>query len=383
MPRIIKSLVQMNADSLRYLADNTDITYLSEGSIARGLVEATNIEISRLGQYVASTYANSFINSAESYYLDQIGEGVGLLRNTASKAYATQEDQNVKFYIASGKLGEYFPDSGNLNNGLIPVGTTISTSDGEITYKTSSTVRFPYNAQEVFVPVISEYDGETSRVGRNTLVVHSGPQAVSVTNLSSIDNGGDNESDSLYRFRLSNHLAASPTANEASIKLTALSNPDVSRIVFKEFARGAGTFDALLVPVGNQLSRNTASFTESAIERVSAFGISSRIIEPSYIKFSMSIQLVPVDRSGSGALDVAKLSARNAILNYIDTIPMGGEMIVNRVRAAALDGAGTAIKDIKIIEMCFDNKPHSIRNYKLQSDELFTPSTTEQAIRVI
>ena len=97
----------------------------------------------------------------------------------------------------------------------------------------------------------------------------------------------------------------------------------------------------------------------------------------------MSIQLVPVDRSGSGALDVAKLSARNAILNYIDTIPMGGEMIVNRVRAAALDGAGTAIKDIKIIEMCFDNKPHSIRNYKLQSDELFTPSTTEQAIRVI
>lgn len=373
----------MNSDSLKYLAENTNITYLSEGSIARSLVEATNIEVSRLGEYIASTYANSFINSAESYYLDQIGEGVGLKRDVAFKAFATEEDQNVKFSVASGKLGDYFPDPGNANNGLIPSGTSVTTADGEISFSVSKSVRFPYNAQEVFVPVSADNVGEAYRVGRYTLVSHGGNQAVSVTNLKSINNGSDNESDASYRFRLSNHLAASPTANETAIKLSVLSNPDVARVEFKEFARGAGTFDALLVPVGNQLSRSTAGLTERAIELVSAFGISSRVIEPTYIKFSMSIQLMPVDKYATGATDVAKLGARNSILNYIDTIPMGGEMIVNRIRSAALTGAGSNIKDIKIIEMCFDNRPHSIRNYSLKPDELFTPSTTEQAIRVI
>ena len=383
MPRIIKTLAQMNSDSLNYLADNTDITYLSEGSIARAMVEATNIEVSRLGEYVASTYTNVFINTAESFYLDQIGAGIGLRRDVSSKPATSQEDSNIKFSVASGKLGQYFPDSSNLNNGLIPAGLSISTADGSIVYKTSKAISFPYNATEVFVAAIADGEGTDYRVGRNKLVIHTGNSAVNVTNTKAISSGSNTEPDASYRFRLSNHLATTATANEAAVRITAMSNPDVSRVVLKEFARGAGTFDALLVPTNNQLSSATKNYTTRAIELISAFGISSRVIEPTYVSFSMSIQLIPQAGTASGSLDAAKLSAKNSVLNYIDTIPMGGELIINRIRAAALSAVTGSVKDIRVIEICFDNRPHSIRNRKLASDELFTPSTEQEAIKVI
>lgn len=383
MPKTIKTLAQMNSDSLRYLAENTDITYLSEGSIARGLVESTNLEISRLGEYVSSTYSNVFVNTAESFYLDQIGAGIGLARDVSSKASSTEEDKNVKFSVASGKLGVYFPDPSNLNNGLIPAGLSITTSDGSIVYKTSKAISFPYNASEVFIAVIADGEGESYRVGRNKLVSHTGDAAVNVTNLKAISSGSDTESDASYRFRISNYLASTATANESAVRITAMSNPDVSSIQLREFARGAGTFDALLIPVNNQLSSSTKNYTKRAIELVSAFGISSRVIEPTYVTFSMSIQLIPEAGIASGSLDAAKLSVRSSILNYIDTIPIGGELIINRVRAAALQAASGSVKDIRIIEICFDNRPHSIRNRKLEADELFTPSTEQEAIKVI
>ena len=43
------------------------------------------------------------------------------------------------------------------------------------------------------------------------------------------------------------------------------------------------------------------------------------------------------------------------------------------------------IKDIKILELCIDGRPHVIRNIKLRPDELFTPHVdrTEEAIQII
>ena len=76
----------MNSDALQYLAQNTDITFLSEGSIARSLVEATNLEVSKVQEYITASYANVFLNSATGYYLDLIGQMLGLKRLPASSS---------------------------------------------------------------------------------------------------------------------------------------------------------------------------------------------------------------------------------------------------------------------------------------------------------
>lgn len=385
MPRSLKSLAQMNADGIQYLAENTNITYLSEGSMARALVETNNLEVSRLQQYIATTYKNVFLNSAEGFYLDLIAEGLGLTRFGASKAAATAEDQNVQFSTATGKLGDFFPDPGNANLGLIPKGTTVSTADASITYTVPTAVSFPFGAKEVFVPVVANNAGEASRVGRNKLVSHSGASGVNVTNLKPISNGGIAETDRSFRFRLANHLAASPSANESAVRLAVIGNPDVARVELKEFTRGAGTFDVLLVPVGNTLTTATKSIVQSAVDIVSAFGVNGRVVEPEYVRFKISIQLVPIPGAKAGLVDAARLAARTAALDYIETIPLGGELIINRLRAAVIESVNNQVKDMKILDLCINGRPHSIRNIKLKPDQLFTPDVnrTEEAVQVV
>lgn len=375
----------MNSDSLQYLAQNTEITFLSEGSIARSLVEATNLEISKVQEYIVASYSNVFLNSATGYYLDLIGQMLGIKRLPAGAGSASADDRNVQFYVRSGTLGSYFPNQSNASQGKISAGTSITTPDGSVVYKVSEDIVFPRNAKEVFVPVNSESTGPSFKVGRNKLTSHSGPSGVLVTNLKPIDNSSAVESDTQYRFRLANAVLARPTANETAIKLAALGSPDVSNVILKEFSRGAGTFDALLVPVGNTVSNRSAEIVRRGIESVAAFGISARVKEPEYINFRITIQLIPANGSAVGSSDMNKLNVKNAVLNHFESIKIGGELIINKLKSDIMVALTNDIKDINVIELCLNNRPHLIRNYKLKSDELFTPDDTSEseAIQVL
>lgn len=375
----------MNADSIAYLANHTDITYLTEGSVARSLVEATNVEISRLQEYIASSYRNVFPNTAEGFYLDLIGEGIGLARAGATRGSSGLDDQNVKFSVVVGALGDYFANPADSNLGLIPKGTTISTGDETIVYEVSQNTTFPFSAKEAFVPVVATTDGVFTRVGKNKLVLHSGSNMVNVTNVKPIANASTGETDRSYRFRLLNHLTASPTGNQLSVKLSVIGNPDIARVELKEFARGAGTFDALLVPVGNTVSTTTQNRVQASIDQASSFGINGKAVQPQYRRFRVSIQLIPVKGKSSGLVDSAKISAKNAVLDYFETIPIGGELIINRLRSSIIESVNDQIKDIKILDLCLDGRPHVIRNIKLKPDELFTPDVSREsdAIQIV
>jgi len=385
MPRTLKTLAQMNADALEYLSENTEVTYLSEGSIARALVEATNVEISNLQEYIASTYSNVFINSATGPFLDLLGEQLGVKRLGGGAASTSAEDQNVKFSVTTGRLGDFFQDPGDSNKGLISGGLTVSTADSSVSYQVAEDVRFNRNLREVFVPVLADNAGAASNVGRNKLVSHSGSSAVNVTNLKTINNGRDIETDREYRFRLANQIAASPSANEIAIRLAVIGNADISSVELREFARGAGTFDALLVPVRNTLSRRTKEVVQNAINSTSAFGISGRALDPTYVTFRISVQLIPLEDAPAGVLDSNRINAKNAILDHFEGIPIGGELVINRLRADIVNAITQEVRDIRILELCVDGRPHSIRNIKLRPDELFTPalSTDTQAIEVL
>ena len=373
MPRNLKALDHMNADSLRYLAENTDITYLSEGSIARALVESSNLEIARVQEFIASSYSNVFINSASGTYLDLIGEMLGVTRLDVQAGQTSAEDNNIQLSVVTGTLGSKFPHPTDSNKGLIPAGLLVMTADQSIVYRTVSPLSFPVGAIEIYISVVADTPGTASNVGKNRLVSHGGPSGVNVTNLSSIANGGEVESDQNYRFRLANALAASATANEAAVRLAVAGIPDVSRIVFTEFARGAGTFDAMLVPVKNRVSAKLSQIAQKSIESVAAFGISARVTEPDYVPFRVAIQLIPQDPTRAGTLDVGKVAAKTAVLDYFESIPLGGELIINRLRAVVISSVVPTIKDIRIIDLCIDGRPRAIRNIRLVRNQLFTP----------
>lgn len=385
MPKNIPTLSQMNSDSLRYLSNHTQLSYLAEGSITRALVESSNLEIARLAEYIIAVEANTHIDSATGPYLDLIGKMFGLVRGQKVAAAISQTDRNIKLSVPTGRLGDHFPDPGNGNQGKVPTSLMLTTLDGTVEYSVGQAVFFDKSAKEVFVPAVAATPGIGSNVGAGRLSAHTGPPGVNVTNLKQISTGREVESDGEFRFRIVNNLAASPTGTETAIRVATLGNADISDVILQEFARGAGTFDALVVPVTNTVSAGTRDSVTRAIESVSAFGVNARVIEPEYVRFKVSIQLLARQSAVLGSLESAKVSAANAVLDYFETIPIGGELIINRLRSSVIQSVSSGIKDIKILELCLNERPHLIRNVRLKRDQLFTPDTlrTEGAVTII
>lgn len=380
---LIKTLNDMNMDSLRYLSQNTDISYLSQGGIARALVEATNLEINRLQSFINTNLSNAFLSSAVGIYLDLFGEMLGIPRLRDRHSAVTAEEKIIRFYVTSGTLGARLVSSSDPSTAIIPSNTIIQNSVGSTSYVVTETVVFPVNARQVYVSAIAQDSGEYFNVGANQLTVHNlSDQSIKVTNDVTISNGSNLEPDNEYRFRLAGAMTAKFGSNSTAIQLAAVAQPGVSQVEIIQFARGAGTFDVLLVPQGNRLSKAVLDATKRAVDKVVAFGISSKIKEPEYVPVKIAVQLLFKDGTTEGSKIVARDAAQRSILSYIASIPLGGELIVNQIRANILN-SDKAIKDIQIVELCVDGHSRIIRNIKLKNDELFIPDENTESVQVI
>lgn len=369
-------------DAIRYLIKNTDITYFSDGSIAKALVETTSLEISRVQQFVTGVFQNAFLSSTTGIYLDMWGETLGLTRITDRRATAEIQDGAVRFYVATGTLGSRLPHPTNSGLGLISSGTTISNPSNTVEFTVTEDVTFPINAKSVYVPVSAISSGTSFNVGVNQLTVHDLQVAdVQVTNDIAIVTGSDIESDEEYRFRLSRALTTRYGSNTSAVEVAAISSPGVSRAEILQYARGAGTFDVLLIPQGNRVTTTVKENTRRAIEQVTAYGVSFAIREPEYVPVKLTVQTI----FQQGVAESEKVSLRaqieSSILRYIASIPLGGELVINQVRAASL--INNRVKDIKILELVVDCKPRTLRNIQLSEDELFIPDEKSDAVEII
>ena len=369
-------------DSVRYLIKNTDITYFSDGSIAKALVETNNLEVSRIQQYVTGVFQNAFLSSTTGIYLDMWGETLGLPRIKDRRATALIQDGAVRFYVSNGTLGSRLPNPDNSGLGLIQSGVSITTASNTVEYKVTEAVTFPVNTRSVFVPVTAQGSGTDYNVGANQLTVHNlNKSEVKVTNDIAIVTGKDVESDEEYRFRLSRAMTSRYGSNLAAVEVAAVSNPGVARAELLQYARGAGTFDVLLIPQGNRVTVSTRENTRRAIEQVAAYGVSFEVREPEYVPVRISLQLVFNNNVTEAERISLRAQVQSSILQYIASIPLGGELIINQLRAASL--VSPSIKDIKIIELYVNCKPRTLRNVQLREDELFIPDEKTEAIEVI
>lgn len=374
---------ELNQESSEWLLQNTEITLLTPGSTARALIESANIHLGQFYSSMTMHLAQSYLSKASQQYLDLIGEMLGVSRRSARAALITQEDRAIRFYVAQGTLYQYLPKAGDLTKGLIPAGTTITNDDNSIVYTVETDVEFPRTANEVYVSARASTTGTEGNVGANKLRSHSlGVDAVLVTNTVSIATGADVESDDEFRFRIRNRVLTSEGANETAVRLAVLSAPGVADVKITKFRRGAGSFDVLIVPTGNRVALETIEIARQNLSSAVAFGIDFKIREPKYVRISMVLAL---NYKGIlvGEQDAVRVSAERAVLNYLSTIPIGGQLVVNQLGAAVLQ-SDERIKDYDIQGVCIDGRPQIIHNYQLEEDELFLPDENlSDPIRVI
>lgn len=372
-----RNLAELNQLSFDHLLRNTEgrISLLSPGSVARALVETANRHLEAYYESLSTNLAMAFLSQASGPYIDLHGSLFGLTRRPPRTANILAEDNGLRFYVTTGTLYDRLPKPGDLNRGMIPAGTTVTNDDGSVIYTVEENVTFERTATEVFVPARATSVGSAGNVGAFVLRRHSLPVPdVLVSNPISIVTGQAEESDEQFRARIASTVHANQGANDTAVRLAALSAPGVADVRIVPYLYGAGSFKLLIIPVGNRVPVQTLLDVREVVASVVAFGIFFTVAEPRYRRFSTIITLRYRSGVVSGEQNVVRTNVEQAVLNYIGSIPTGGELVVTQL-GAVIRAADDRVYDYTIEAVCVDGKHTLLHNIRLGQDELFLPDT--------
>jgi len=373
-----KTYEELVGEALNGLQNNTDVTNVSIGGVARSLLEVVNAQLSDYYNVLDVNQAMGFVSSAQGYFLDLIGELVNVDRMQPQGATVSAADQVQRFYVTRGFLSDYVPSL------FIPEGTTISTSDGAIEYTTNEDVSFAIGVTQVYVPMTSTKVGDQVNVGKNALISSSiSDSNVYTTNDEPIVVGSDTESDENLRYRIKNSVLSFERANEVSIRLAALSVDGVSDVIMRPYSAGIGSYEVLVVPTEGLASESLIAQVQDAIDGVQAYGIRGLAKSPTIVPIDISLKVIFLD--GVTEVDKERIvdDVTTSIERYIVNIPVGGEFILNELRQQIMD-VSPKIKDHTITCYYFREQPHILGNVLIYDDEMFYPNpNSAEAIRCI
>lgn len=375
-----KTQTEMIAESLQALADDGKLTNINAGSVVRLILETMCAQLGVAYSTMQLNMAMGLLSTANGYFLDLMGESLfGITRNTAVAASTSIDDPTVKFYTSDGS-----PLVSHLPGTNIPAGTRIYTADESLVYTVTHDVAVGSSQAEAYVPVHAANTGEGYNIGTGVLVKHSLPDTtLKVTNIASIDNGTSDEEDDNYKFRIARALKTYSRANATAVRLAAVSVPGVADVVLTSASSGVGTFDMLVMPIGNRVGSETLRAVQSAVNFVKAVGIISSVREPDYIPIELVIKLKFQPGTSESRQFDAKASSVSSILGYIGTVPMAGTFVKNELIQRVME-VDTQILDMEILCYIFSNRPQLLRNYVLGAGELLLPDPSKtEPIKVV
>lgn len=370
-----KSYEEMLATALGYLEGHSPISMTAPGSVARSLVEASLNEVLTAYNTADTAVKMAFVSTASGFFLDLLGEMVGVARRSEEYAYVRATDRNIRFYVNSGSLGDFIPKSGDPSKCMVPAGTRIESASGDIVYVTDANHEGPAAAQELWVTARAQTVGLSANIGPGVLSTHSLSSSVSVENVTAVTTGSETESDEALRHRIRNAVLVAEGANETAIADAAVQVPGVSDVIINEFSSGAGSFELLLLPDGNRVPLESMLQVRSRVEGVAAFGINFVVREPRYVPVAIDIEL-DMPRVAATEKPLLRDLVAGRMSGYVGSLQPTETLRVGRLREAAL-GVSRLISDVHIRSMRIGGRPQLIADYKLARDEIFIPDPEE------
>lgn len=353
------------------VAQGAGITNFSDSSIVQLILEPLASHLQELYQRQILLERNTSLSTATGSALDDIGNMFGLPRKAVRTASTIGEGHAVLFTNTS------------TSSILVPAGTRIESEDAsEVAYKTVTAVTVPAAdenevAGKAYADVTAVGVGETYNVAANVLTRHNvGSVFLSVTNVRAITNGTSAESDDNYRFRIKNALASRGNSQDA-LYSGLLALPGVRDVVIQPFARGAGTIDAIIVPVERGASDTLITMCQDTAESIVAPGISAKCKAPveRFVEVEISITTTPeADKV------FCKTAAQAAIRYYMDNLSIGMQeyqgtlndsTIVVSSLVADVRYSATDIVDAVVTKLKIDGMSCIIANQYARAGELF------------
>jgi uncharacterized phage protein gp47/JayE len=390
MPLFAENSDKIFGEIMNDLVNSTNITRSSPGSKTRALIESVSKKMGRMYSTFDLNFGQAFLDGAEGKWLGFIGDMMGVPRSGEQAATVTSLDRNVRF---STELGTF----GDINSGLsitIPAGTIISTASGGggIRYRVVVSTVLSSASSEEYVSVQAVRTGSVQNVGRNQLRYHDFNNytgylndSLKVTNTADIVTGSDLETDSNYRFRISNQVVAAESANDTSIRLAALAVPGVADVTYLPYHRGIGTYDLLIKSVTPTVSSSLIAAVFSSVSQVTSQGIVPRVRGPSEIGFSL-VGTLRYRRTLSLEEETKIIDAATVnVTNYINGLDIGEEMILQEVLERILS-TSDLIKKVGETTKPFDNifiyRPSRLEDNKIRSTLIddYTAASDERVI---
>lgn len=389
MPLVFeKTFEKLQSETMGELTSSTNITRVTPGSKARTLAQIFNRKLNKAYQDFDINFLRTFLPFAQGRFLDYIGDAVNVPRLGANRSRASSEAQLQKVYVEEGTFG----DLNNGNDIFLPVGLIISTlpQNEGITYRLTEGVVLPAAGTELFIPVEATRDGLVSNVGPDTLKFttfnnYAANTGLLFNNVGIINTGREVESDTNYRFRISNQALSAEAANQTAVRLALLVIPGVADLVAVPYARGIGTFDYIIQTVVPNTPQPVIEACQQAIARVQGFGISGRAVRPRLTGMSFTISITWRNDATATDRENIKKAIPTAIQNYVNNLKIGEEFIYNELIQVVMD-VDNKIKNIgtaaQAIDQIFIYRESKLRDNSLKEELIgdYAPSSDERLI---
>lgn len=352
MPLFARNLSELTADTLNELSHSTNITKLSPGSKARALLDAVNKRVEEAYQTFDLNLTKAFVSSAPGQFLDLIGELLGVTRTSGVAASVSEEMEVVKFYVDSGTFG----DINNGNNITIDTGTILSTlpNGTGVLYRVTSTVVLLATDDETFIPVESTNTGVVGNIGANALTYHTFTgytdylnETLKVTNVHSVANGSNLESDANFRFRIANRVLEVEAANETSVRLAALSTPGVADVVLIPRYRGIGTFGLLVEATTPTVSDSLIDEVQARVSLIQGLGTIAYIRKPYEAGIVLRTTIEYYQRFDDDTLTEIEYDLEQVVREFIEELGIGDSFSINQL-VARMFGVSENIKNLGV-----------------------------------
>lgn len=379
-----KSYLDIYTDGKNRIKNNTPVTNFGPTGIVNNLLHAHALEVEDIYNTIERLYTAFDPTKAVGSDLDILGYLVGTTRKspTIPADYSTT---NFFFYLDPGvsSVSSLFNslslsldtmtqlyDYGYIDSVLaptqinIPTAVTVSTKDESIIYKTMAPITMTNDSREVYVPVIGTLEGPYQNVEANQLIAHTlvsnailsqVARYILCSNRYPITSGKSSLSDNEFRYNISVN-SKNKMDNEVAVRQAALSVPGVRNILFERGRFGNGSINLIVEGISPLVSDGLVEVIRQRVQNLITGSEKVFVSKPIYrgmeIKFDLFVGI------GSDVNSI-KEQARNAIISYINDIPLGGNFIYNQFieNVMAIAGVNDVIVNyIKIGEYDAFNK---------------------------
>lgn len=189
----------------------------------------------------------------------------------------------------------------------------------------------------------------------------------------------EKESDDNYRYRITKQILITASANKEAVKSAALSVNGVDDIIAIPYSKGAGSFDLFIVNNEGNISDEVINEVMNRVNEAKGYGINCTVSEPRYKRINIRIKILFKDTVLFLDKDEIIEKVRINIFNYINSLQIGEEFLVNRLTTIILNTDENIVNficdDFKI-----DNKKSVFANQYIKSNEKFIINSNYNSI---